>query len=417
MQTKFERRTKALVRAASVALILGVSACAATPGANIEASLGAGSGPALVELYTEVLSDSDVAIPRFEVDAAWPELPSDWIIGQAAGVDVDANDNIWIVHRPATFDAPEIGLTQDPPTAVCCRPAPPVLQFSPSGELLAAWGGPEDAPDIDGVNQWPVSMHGVFIDEAQTVWLAGNGAGDHVVLHYTMDGEYLGQFGRREQTGGDLDTETLGRPADINLNPETGEMLVADGYGNHRIFGFDTETNEFTRFWGAYGNEPAAPSAAGDGGAAPTEGGGRGGADSPAYANPVHCILRTSDGDMYVCDRVNNRLQMFRDTADGGVEFVQNIVLAPETGFNGTATDVALSPDETYLYVADMSNGRVWVLLRETHEPLAVIGRNGRYAGEFTWLHTIAVDSVGNIYTTEVYNGRRAQKLVLVGEE
>lgn len=403
MRTNSGRESALSVCAASLALLLGVGACADSPGADPASSAAASSGPALVALHTEILSEGAGPIPHFEVDAAWPELPSDWIIGQASGVAVDADDNVWVVHRPGSFDASELGLEQDPPVTACCRAAPPVLQFSPTGELLASWGGPEHAPDIDGVNQWPASMHGIFIDDAQTVWLAGNGGGDHVVLHYTMDGEYLGQFGRRESTGGDLDTETLGGPADIFHDADTGEVLVADGYGNHRILGFDAESGEFTRFWGAFGNEPAAP--APDQARSP---------EAPVFANPTHCVVKTSDDFVYVCDRPNNRLQLFRDNG-GEIEFVETIALAPTTGFTGSATDVALSPDETYLYVADMANGRIWVLLRETHEPLAVFGRNGRYAGEFTWLHSIAADSEGNLYTTEVYNGRRVQKLVRVG--
>ena len=99
------------------------------------------------------------------------------------------------------------------------------------------------------------------------------------------------------------------------------------------------------------------------------------------------------------------------------MEFERTIAFAPSTRGTGSVTDVALSPDETYVYVADMMNGRIWILSRETHEVLARIGRNGRYAGEFTWLHSVAADSQGNLYTGEVFNGRRAQKLVLTGVE
>lgn len=390
--------------AASFILLLGVGACADSPDAAPESGAADTASPALVPLHTQILSESAAgSIPRFEVDAAWPELPSDWIIGQVSGVSVDANDNVWIVHRPGSLDATELGLEQDPPLAACCRAAPPVIQFSPTGEVLAAWGGPEHAPDIDGVNQWPSSMHGIYIDEAQTVWIAGNGGGDHTVQRYTMDGEYMSQFGLREQTGGNLDTETLGRPADLVHDVETGEVLVADGYQNNRIFGFDVESGEFTRYWGAFGDEPASP--APDQARTP---------EAAQFATPTHCIYKTSENLIYVCDRVNNRLQLFRDNG-GDIEFVETIAFAPSTGFTGTATDVVMSPDGTYLYVADMANGQVWVVLAETHEPLAVFGRNGRYAGEFTWLHSIAVDSEGNLYTTEVNNGRRVQKLVRVG--
>ena len=365
--------------------------------------------PGLTDLRTEVLAADGVPVPRFEVDAAWPDLPDDLILGQVSGVAVGPDDTVWIVQRPGSLDPTERGLADDPPTAACCRPAPPVMRFSTSGEYLGGWGGPDAAPDIDGVNQWPASMHGIFADADGTVWLAGNGAGDHVVLHYTVDGEYLSQIGRREASLGDLDRATLGNPADIFLDADAGEVLVADGYANHRVIGFAAESGAFVRFWGADGNAPV-PSGEGD---APAPGD----VDAAGFANPVHCVVKTSDDVLYVCDRINNRLQVYREGAAGTVEFERTIAFAPSTRGTGSVTDVALSPDETYVYVADMMNGRIWILSRETHEVLARIGRNGRYAGEFTWLHSVAADSQGNLYTGEVFNGRRAQKLVLTGVE
>ena len=95
------------------------------------------------------------------------------------------------------------------------------------------------------------------------------------------------------------------------------------------------------------------------------------------------------------------------------------LAIAPETGGTHTVTDIAFSPDpdQTYLYVADMMNGRIWVLERKTHTVLGAFGRIGRQAGQFTWLHSIDTDSAGNIYATEVNTGRRVQKLVFTGIE
>ena len=117
---------------------------------------------------------------------------------------------------------------------------------------------------------------------------------------------------------------------------------------------------------------------------------------------------------IYVCDRRNNRLQVFKNDASGKAVFVRDVVIAGDTMGLGTATDVAFSPDNKYMYVADMMNGRIWVLWHDTYEVLGSFGRPGRYPGQFTWLHSVVADSKGNLYTSEVSTGRRVQKLVLM---
>lgn len=142
-----------------------------------------------------------------------------------------------------------------------------------------------------------------------------------------------------------------------------------------------------------------------------------GGPDPEAHelGSIVHCSVPSGDGQLYLCDRVNNRAQVFDILDDGSLRFVRNLVIAPKTGGLGTVTDIALSPDKKYLYAADMANGRVWILLRDSQEVLGYFGRTGRQAGQFTWLHSIATDSEGNIYTAEVGTGRRIQKFVFTG--
>ena len=108
--------------------------------------------------------DTQADVPRFRVDPFWPSLPDDWMLGQAAGVAVDADDHIWLVHRPLTLDARQRG-----EEGMCCVPAPPVIEFAQDGTVLRSWGGPGDGYD------WPASEHGIHIDHEGHVWIGGNG--------------------------------------------------------------------------------------------------------------------------------------------------------------------------------------------------------------------------------------------------
>ncbi len=369
-----------------------------------------------VEAHIQQLTDRP--IPRFVVDAAWPDLPDDLMLGQIPGLAVDGEDNIWVLQRPNSLGFSDTGLAQDPPIAACCRPAPHVMTFAQGGELLNAWGGPDLAPEIDGEPQWPSNVHGLYVDEEGSVWIGGNGDGDHVVLNFTGEGEFIRAIGERGETRGNFDRETLGNPADIAYNPEDGEILVADGYINKRIIGFDEE-GAFTRFWGAYGASPDDETRAGSFDQSQASSNADGGADpeSQTFGDIVHCLVEGPDGRLYVCDRRNNRLQVFETNEDGETVFIQDIVVAPETGGTRTVSDVAFSPDEEFMYVSDMMNGQIWILDAKTYEFLGAVGRNGRYPGEFIWLHSIVVDGDGNLYTSEVSTGRRVQKFVFTGVE
>ncbi len=379
---------------------------------------------ALVEVDAEHLNE-DVPMPMFQVDASWPRLPDDMILGQAPGLAVDKDDNIWVLNRPNSLGFTDIGLDNGMSQA-CCAAPPHVLQFDQDGNLLRSWGGPDLAPGEStyegegrdrteiGDEQWPANVHGLFVDDDMNVWIGGNGGGDHVVLNFTADGEFIRQIGTRQQTDGNMSEQFLGNPADIHYDGES--VLVADGYINKRIIEFGAEDLGFEHLWGAYGAEPGGGTREGefDQSQASSTGDGGPNPESTSFGDIVHCVTRGPDDTIYVCDRRNNRLQVFRET-DDGVEFVQDVVIALETGGTRTASDVAFSPDGTYVYVADMMNGRVWILLRETHEIIGWFGRNGRYPGQFIWLHSVDVDSEGNVYTTEVSTGRRVQRFVMTG--
>ena len=333
-------------------------------------------------------------IPRFQVEPFWPKpLPENWILGQVSGIAVDQNDHIWIVHRPATLVDDEKGAMQNPPATKCCRPAPAVLEFDADGNLLRHWGGP--GPGYD----WPKSEHGVHIDKEGNVWLAGNQEGDNQILKFSPDGKFLQQIGKAGVSEGSNSTTQLGRPAHMVTDDAAGELFVADGYGNRRIVVFDSKTGAYKRHWGAYGNKPVDQKLPPYNPSAPL---------AQQFDNPVHCVRLSNDGLIYVCDRVNDRIQVFRK--DG--TFVKEFRVEPQTLANGSVWDLVLSEDreQRFIFMADGANGQIVTLARDGGDVITAWGRHGRQVGQFKWVHNIAVDSKGNIYTAEVGFGRRVQK-------
>jgi DNA-binding beta-propeller fold protein YncE len=342
---------------------------------------------------------SMVEAPKFEVDPAFPKpLPNGWLMGNVIGVAVDAQDHIWIVHRADTLLPTESGAATNPPTAKCCKAAPPVLEFDQQGNVLRSWGGPGEG------YEWPLSNHGIFVDHKGIVWIGGNDAKDSHVLKFTQDGKFIAQYGKAGQSGGSNDTKNFGRVAKIFVDPKANEAYLADGYGNKRVAVLDADTGAFKRYWGAYGNKPDDTNP------------GSYNPDAPPiqqFRNPVHCSDLSNDGFVYVCDRPNDRLQVFK--ADG--TFVKEQWIAKRTLGDGSIWDVAFSkdPQQKYLYVADGKNERVYILNRQTLEVLSAFGDGGRQPGQFFAVHSIVTDSRGNLFTTETYEGRRLQKFVFKG--
>ncbi len=333
------------------------------------------------------------SVPSYKVDPFWPKpLPNNWIIGSIGGITVDSSDHVWILQRPRSLTPEEAGAVQNPPLSTCCVPAPAVIEFDAQGNVVQAWGGPGAGYD------WPENEHGIHVDAKGFVWTAGNGEKDGVLLKFTRNGKFVMQIGGIGPSKGSNDSTILGGPADFTVDTQANEIYIADGYHNRRVIVFDTETGAYKRHWGAYGNKPIdGPVTYNPQGPLPQQ-----------FNEPVHCVKLSKDGFVHVCDRRNDRIQVFRK--DG--TFVRELRVAPATLGNGTAGDAVPWPkgDQPYLVVANSEQRTVDILDRKTGQVVGSFGRGGRWAGQFYQLHDLAVDSHGNVFTGEI-GGKRVQKL------
>jgi DNA-binding beta-propeller fold protein YncE len=343
-------------------------------------------------------------VPLFQPDPLWSQaLPNKWVTGAVGGTAVDSHDNVWVFHREASIPDGEKAASLKPPQAECCIPAPAVLEFSPAGKFLQAWGGPGAG------YEWFTTQHGIFVDGKDNVWLSGSAKEDNQILKFTNKGKFVMQIGHAGKNKGSHDTENVGGPAGLFVYPKTNELFVADGYFNHRVIVFDADTGVYKRHWGAYGRKPE------DDYKFPPRAQLIQGEPPPQFNNPVHAVLVSNDDLVYVADRTNNRLQVFR--LDG--TFVKETFIARNTlQAEGTVHSFAMSPDKTqqFLYVLDGSNKAVRVLNRQTLEMVSNVGGHaGHNAREFFHAHSVAADSKGNLFIGEVNNGQRYYKYTFTG--
>ncbi|HET9267398.1 MAG TPA: hypothetical protein VFO31_04515 [Vicinamibacterales bacterium] len=328
------------------------------------------------------------ALPQFEVDRSWPTVPPGMKMGDASSMAVDAQDRVWLLHRPRTLKP------EDAPNA-----APPVVVFDTAGKVVKSWGG-------DGAGyQWPQREHGIHIDDQGFVWIGGNycpadaqakvQASDDQLLKFTQEGKFVLQIGRAGASKGNADRGNLHRPADQWVNPRTRELFVADGYGNHRVIVFDAGTGQFKRMWGGFGRAPADNDSCAVPPPQPVTG------DGPPQFSIVHAIRVANDGTVYVADRENRRVQMF--SSDG--KFLKQLVKADTT----FARDLALSPgaDQPFLYVGNGDD--IQIVNRKTLEIAGAIKVPGMIGGG----HHLATDSKGNLYIAQTAAG--FQKLTFKG--
>jgi len=353
-------------------------------------------------------------VPKFDVDPYWPKpLPGRWVTGELGGVCVDSEDHVFIAQRVndvGGMDGHREGLTNDELNAGAA--APPVIEFDSEGKVVNSWGDP---------NLLPKDLHGCAIDHEGHVWLEGSE--DGVVQEYSHDGkELLLQIGKRgifdssdgTVTGAPLNSSPTQffRVSEIGFDPRNGDVYVADGHAkgkggnNFRIVVYD-KAGHYLRQWKLHRSPEELGTAA-----APT----------------VHCVRVSNDGQVYVCDRWMNRLQVF-DTMGN---FQKNIpfnfkVWTPATATStgarkeamlvGSASSVefSLDPGQKYMYVINEIDEQIDIVDRSSGRVLDSFGRPGHQVGEFMHAHTMALDSKGNIYVGESVEGRRVQKFKIVG--
>jgi len=328
------------------------------------------------------------AIPVFEIDPSWPKVPAKWKLGDPSSIAVDAQDRIWVLHRPRTLPANQSSMA-----------APPIMIFDQAGAFIRAWGG------AGAGYEWPEREHGIHIDSKGFVWIGGNNCparglpglkpvGDDQILKFTPDGKFVTQFGHSSQSKGNADNKNFHQPADAVVYAKTNELFVADGYGNHRVIVVDANTGAFKRMWGAFGNKPVdkddcpPPSlnSVPDG-------------PGPDQFSIVHAIRVSNDGIVYVADRENRRVQTF--TLEG--KFLKQLI----RGSAPFARDLALSPDpaQQFLYVGGGTD--IVVVNRKTLEIVTAIQGPGMVGGG----HQMQTDLKGNLYIAAT--GRGLQKLTL----
>src|SRR3984957_2463367 len=482
-----ERKTKIMiyrkVSAILPAIILTLASVAIAADKDINALKNSGSLDRLFKKTGVYNASSTGKTPGFVVDPSWPQpLPNHWLLGQIGGLYVDQHDHIWVYNRPRTMSTDEAGLEGPVPGATneksqpinglgqersygpvseCCKAAPSVLEFDSDGKRLHAWGGPSDPGFIGGKCKaeagciWPNNEHGIYVDQNDNVWISGNSAaptggvtkgqppwtthpegGDGFVLKFDMDGNFKMRIGgtpggpNSNDTGGGIHgTPLLYLAPDMGGDPATHRLYIADGYGNRRVLIVDADTGKYIGHFGAYGNNPVNDAAAEAAGAWIADSS-KGNKKPAFFRNPVHCVKIASDGKMYVCDRGNDRIQVF-DKNDptlgkpcnnptgkaGTCGFVAEQFVSDHTNIIGTAVSMNFSTDkaQSCLYVGDNANMTIYILNRNNLQELGRIGRHGRNAGDFHYLHQVSVDSKGNIYTGEVDTAKRVQKFLRYG--
>jgi hypothetical protein len=340
-------------------------------------------------------ADNDNKAPAYKVDPLWPKpLPDRWVTGEVAGTCLDSNDHLFTVNRGpqnANLTAKEM---------IVAKASPPVIEFDRAGNVVNAWGDLKILPN---------GLHGCFVDYQDNVWIGGNG--DGIVQKYSHSGTLLLQIGKKGVCDGpcgetaslNSSRTLLNEPPDMTVDPSNGDIYIADGYGNHRVVVFN-KAGVYLRQWGSAGTAP--------------------GQFSPTGGGHPHCVILDKAGRVYACDRANDRVQVFSKM---GV--LQRVIpIKPGTGAVpggiGSAWDVDFSADkdQSFLFDADGGNEVLWELDRRaalSGDPNAILvgfGRPGHMAGDFTFLHSVAVDSRNNMFIGETIGGRRVQKFVRLGE-
>lgn len=387
--------------------------------AAVSACLAAWAGRADAQIVPGQAVDADGA-PQYRVDPFWPgPLPNRWSMQQVTGLYVDHLDHVWFLNRGNAAEGDEIGGDGDPRRIDCCIRGPELIELDQDGNVVNAWGGPGYHP------RWPTNLQTVIADRDGFVWVGGTAPQDSI-LKFTRGGELVWDFGHRPPEGVTLredntQTDVLANKGRFQLDQDAREIYIINW---KRVLVYDADTGEFKRGWGGHGmplgeisNDPI-PDYEWTGAPPPYE---------ENFVPDLHFIEISDDGLVYVGERGQNRIQIFRK--DGS--WIDDFHVAAGTpgrgpgcgGLRDTSAPpcgsmyklaISKDPGQKYLFVADGTNNRVWIVERGSGETLGSFGGNGRYAGQLHWINAIGIDTRGNVYTGEVEQAKRIQKFVPV---
>jgi len=364
----------------------------------------------------------EAGAPQFRVDPFWPgPLPNRWSMQQVTGLHVDHMDHIWFLNRAQAAEGDEIGGGDNPPRIDCCVRGPELIELDQNGKVLNAWGGP-------GTPKWPTALQTVIADTKGNVWIGGTAAQDSI-LKFTRDGKLLWDFDHRptpeqaKMPENNQETNWLVNKGRFQLDEVANELYIIQ---QKRVLIYDASTGAYKRGWGGHGmplseiSNERIPGYQWTGAPPPEE---------RNFVPDLHFVEISRDRRVYIGERGQNRIQVF--TTEG--KWLQDIYVAPHTpaqrltegcgGLNntklppcGSLYKLVISKDapQKFLYVADGTNNKVWIVDRQSGKTLGSFGGNGRYAGQLHWINAIGTDSRGNIYTGEVEQAKRIQKFVPV---
>lgn len=358
--------------------------------------------------------------PQYIVDPWWPgPLPNRWSMQQVTGLYVDHLDHIWFLNRGNLAQGDEIGGGGNPPRIECCVRGPEVIELDQDGNVHNAWGGPGSHP------KWPQNLQTVIADREGYVWVGGMAPQDSI-LKFTRDGELVWDFDHRPPEGVTLEedntqTDMLMAKGRFQLDQDAREIYIINW---KRVLVYDADTGAFKRGWGGHGmaledipNDPIPP----------YEWTGQQPPHVESFVPDMHFLEIANDGLVYVGERGQNRIQVFQKNGTWVEDFYVGANTPGRGPGCGGLRDTSAPPcgsmykliiskdaEQTYLFMADGTNNKVWTIDRRSGETLGSFGRNGGYAGELHWVNAIGIDTDGNIYTGEVEHAKRIQKFLPV---
>jgi len=327
-------------------------------------------------------------IPYESVDIL--KMPADLYLGEATGVAMNSKGHIFVLSR---------GSTTGPAYAAA---AAQLLEFGPDGKYIREIG--------KNLYAWSFA-HAVRVDQQDNIWVVDKGS--DMIVRFNPEGRVAMVFGRKKEAS---DAEAgpwtrvspprpavdgqFRQPTDVTWDPQ-GNIFISDGYINSRIAVYD-KNGDWVKQWGQPGKGPSE-------------------FDTP------HSIAADAQGNIYVADRGNGRIQVFdrqgkllreitinEPVPPGAKPWFGNIPGPTAAGNQqpGSPWAVCITPGPTqYLYTADAFPGRLYKLTLEG-KVLGMLGRSGRQPKQFGWVHEIACPSENEIYVSEILNWR-VQKLIL----